>query len=99
MGKPLAAHRSADKIELSGTFGVFFPGELKAFFYGNGGVQVGQTLLQAVQPQDLIALLQTIAAPANVDRVSIHVIDSGGVDRGALWRGFRYYQRRGALIA
>ena len=84
MGKPLAAHRNADNIELSGTFGVFYPGELKAFFYGNGGVQVGQTLLQAVQPQELVTLHQAIAAPANVGRVSIHVIDRAGADRGAL---------------
>jgi hypothetical protein len=88
VGKPLAAHRSADKLELSGTFGVFFPGELKAFLYGDGGLQVGQTSLLTVQPQDLIALHQTIAVPANVDRVSIHVVDSGGVDRGALGEVF-----------
>jgi hypothetical protein len=88
VGKPLAAHRRADKIELSGTFGVFFPGELKAFLYGDGGMQVGQTSLLAVQPQDLVTLHQSIAAPANVERVSIHVIDRGGVDRGALGEVF-----------
>jgi hypothetical protein len=88
VGKPLAAHRNAGKIELSGTFGVFYPGELKAFFYGNGGLQIGQTSLQAVQPQELVALHQSIPAPANVDRISIHVIDSTGLDRGALGEVF-----------
>jgi hypothetical protein len=87
VGKPLAARRSAGKIELSGSFGVFYPGELKAFLYA-GGFQVGQTTVQAVQPQDLLALHQSVAAPANVDRVSIHVIDSAGVDRGALGEVF-----------
>ncbi len=88
VGKPLAAHRTAGKIELNGTFGVFFPGELKAFLYDEGGVQVSQVSLAALHPQDLIALHQTIPAANNVNRVSIHVIDSNGADRGALGEVF-----------
>src|ERR1700761_1882058 len=33
VGKPLTARRRGGEVELSGTFGVFFPGELKAYFY------------------------------------------------------------------
>jgi hypothetical protein len=84
VGKPLSAHRRAGKIELSGSFGVFFPGQLRAFLYGQEGSGKGEVALQAVRPQDPIELRQTIAAPESVGRISIHLIDSKGVDRGSL---------------
>ena len=88
VGKPLVARRIGDKIELSGTFGVFFPGELKAYLYDEGGVEASEVALQAVQPQDPVALHQAIAAAKNIARVSIHLVDSSGVDRGALGEVF-----------
>ena len=47
-----------------------------------------EVALEAVRPQDPIALHQTIAAAKNVARVSLHLIDSNGVDRGALGEVF-----------
>jgi hypothetical protein len=88
VGKPLVARRSAGKIELTGAFGVFYPGELKAYLYGRGGVEQTEVSLGAVRPQDLIALHQTIDAGKNIGRVSIHLIDSNGADRGALGEVF-----------
>jgi hypothetical protein len=88
VGKPLVARRIGDKIELSGAFGVFFPGELKAYLYDEGGVEASEVALQAVQPQDPVALHQAIAAAKNIARVSIHLVDSNGVDRGALGEVF-----------
>ena len=88
VGKPLVARRIGDKIELSGTFGVFFPGELKAYLYDEGGVEASEVALQAVQPQDPVALHQAIAAAKNIARVSIHLVDRNGVDRGALGEVF-----------
>ena len=88
VGKPLVARRSAGKIELTGAFGVFYPGELKAYLYGRGGVEQTEVSLGAVRPQDLIALHQAIDAGKNIGRVSIHLIDSNGADRGALGEGF-----------
>lgn len=88
VGKPLVARRIGDKIELSGTFGVFFPGELKAYLYDEGGVEASEVALQVVQPQDPVALHQAIAAAKNIARVSIHLVDSSGVDRGALGEVF-----------
>ena len=88
VGKLLVARRIGDKIELSGTFGVFFPGELKAYLYDEGGVEASEVALQAVQPQDPVALHQAIAAAKNIARVSIHLVDSNGVDRGALGEVF-----------
>ena len=44
--------------------------------------------LEAVRPQDPISLHQAIDAAKNIARVSIHLIDSSGVDRGALGEVF-----------
>jgi hypothetical protein len=84
VGKPLSARRVGETIELSGSFGVFFPGELKATLYDRGGVGQSVVSLQAVRPQDPIILKSSIPAPKEIRRVSIHLIDSNGVDRGAL---------------
>jgi hypothetical protein len=88
VGQPLAAHRSGDKIELSGSFGVFFPGELKAFLYNESGLGKEQVPLSAVRPQVPVDLHQTITAAGNIVRVSLHLIDSSGADRGALGEVF-----------
>jgi hypothetical protein len=84
VGTPLVARRAGGKLDLSGSFGVFFPGELKAFLYDDGGLGVSEVSLEAVRPQDPISLHQAIDAAKNIARVSLHLIDSGGVDRGAL---------------
>jgi hypothetical protein len=88
VGKPLVARRTGGKIYLTGTFGVFYPGELKAYLYGRGGVEQAEVSLGAARPQDQIALHQAIEADKNIARVSIHLIDSNGADRGALGEVF-----------
>jgi hypothetical protein len=88
VAQPLMARRNGDNIDLSGSFGVFFPGELKAFLYDEGGLGTGEVTVEAVHPQEPIILHQAIAAPKNIARVSIHLIDSSGVDRGALGEVF-----------
>ncbi len=81
---PLAVRRTGGDLHFSGSFGVFYPGELKAFLYDRGGLKQAETSITAVRPQDPIVLSQTIAAPENIARVSIHLIDSSGVDRGPM---------------
>ncbi|MGA9720048.1 MAG: hypothetical protein WBQ79_17330 [Acidobacteriaceae bacterium] len=84
VGRSLVAKNNAGKLELSGSFGVFFPGTLKAYLYDEGGAETGEVSLQSVQPQDPVQLSQTITTAKNVARVSVHLIDSSGLDRGAL---------------
>jgi hypothetical protein len=84
VGRPLAAKNGAGKLELSGSFGVFFPGALKAYLYDGNGAETQEVSLQSVRPQDPVQLSQTITATNNVARVSVHLIDSSGLDRGAL---------------
>jgi hypothetical protein len=88
VAKPFAARRKGDSIELSGSFGVFVPGELKAILYDQGGLGVKEVVVQPVKPQDPIELHQTIPAGNKIARVSLHVIDNSGSDRGALGEVF-----------
>jgi hypothetical protein len=88
VGRPLVAKSSSGKLELSGSFGVFFPGVLKAYLYDEGGAETAEFSLQSVQPQDPVQLSQTITTTKSVARVSVHLIDSSGLDRGALGEVF-----------
>jgi hypothetical protein len=88
VGQPLVAKKSAGKLELSGSFGVFFPGTLKAYLYDERGAEAGKVSLQSVQPQDPVQLSQAITTTKSVARVSVHLIDRGGLDRGALGEVF-----------
>jgi hypothetical protein len=85
---PLSVRRQGDGLKFSGSFGAFFPGQLKAFLYDHGGLERGETSLGPVQPQNPIVLNQTIPAAKNIARVSLHLIDTTGVDHGALGEVF-----------
>jgi hypothetical protein len=81
VGTPLTANRTDAGLVLSGKFGVFYPGSLVAHFYpGNDSTQK----LIAVSPTDPVALDVTVQAPPNTARVSIHLVDEKGSDRGPL---------------
>jgi hypothetical protein len=84
IGQPLTVSRAADSLELSGEFGVFFAGTLEARFYGRGGMRVGTARVVDVTPSKLIMLQQTVNAPPDTTRVSLHLVDANGLDRGPL---------------
>lgn len=81
---PVDVSRTGSKLQLSGTFGVFFPGELVARLYGRDGVLLGEAPLQSVSPLHLVSLQQSIDAAPGTMRVSIHLLDRDGLDRGSL---------------
>jgi hypothetical protein len=81
VGTPLTATRTSDGLVLAGNFGVFYAGTLVAHFYP--GRDLTQQLMP-VTPLEPIALQKTVQAPANIARVSVHLIDANGVDRGPL---------------
>ena len=81
---PLTASASSGKVSLAGEFGVFFPGQLEARFYDRQGSKLGTAQVQEVTPLELVNLQQTVQAPADTARVSLHLIDKNGLDRGPL---------------
>jgi len=73
-----------NKVKLSGSFGVFFPGKLIAHFYDEHGAGTGTLSLAEVNPSEL-AVLDTETTPEGKPaRVSLHLEDQAGLDRGTL---------------
>ncbi len=84
----LEAKKSATTLSLSGSFGVFYPGALVAFFYGPGGEPLGNAKVVDVNPLEPLKLNATINAPDAAARVSLHILDSHNFDRGPLGEAF-----------
>jgi hypothetical protein len=83
--RPLQATRlESGHIRLSGSFGVFFAGRLIAHLYNEHGASVGTTPLAQADPTDLVVLETELTPPAKSSRISLHLEDSNGLDRGAL---------------
>jgi hypothetical protein len=83
--KPLSGVRLENgKVKLSGSFGVFFPGKLVAHFYNEHGSMTDTLPLGEVTPTKPVALDTEIAPQGKPARVSLHVEDQDGLDRGAL---------------
>ena len=81
---PLAASLSADRLRLSGTFGVFFVGKLNAHIFDLHGVESNVVEVENVDPLQPVELNKTISASPGATRVTIHLNDEQGIDRGSL---------------
>ncbi len=82
--EPLAAHRTGNGIRLTGTFGIFFEGTLKAQLFDRRNVRVATVELLRVDPRESVSLEKEIKAPVAADRVTLRLVDVHGVDRGAI---------------
>ena len=82
IGAPLTATATPAGLVLSGSFGVFYAGDLVAHFYGGGSA--GTAKLMSVTPIEPVQLQTTLQAPPNTTRVSVHLVDASGLDRGPL---------------
>jgi hypothetical protein len=81
--RPLSAASSASgKVKLSGSFGVFFPGKLVAYFYDAHGGSIGHVPLLQVSPADPVSLDMDASSEGQPARVSLHLEDETGLDRG-----------------
>lgn len=82
---PLQATRLENgHIHLSGSFGVFFAGRLVAHLYNEHGVASGTMPLTQVDPAELVVLETELTHPAKTSRISLHLEDANGLDRGSL---------------
>jgi hypothetical protein len=82
IGTPLTATATPAGLVVSGTFGVFYAGDLVAHLYGRGDHSTVK--LESVVPTEPVHLNVTLKAPPNTKRVSVHLVDSNGIDRGPL---------------
>jgi hypothetical protein len=82
--KPLQAAWDHDKVKLSGSFGVFFSGRLIARFYDEHGSFLGAVPVADVKPDETVSLESEVVPPGKAARVSLHMEDVTGSDRGSL---------------
>jgi hypothetical protein len=82
--KPLRATQTNGKVKLSGGFGVFFAGHLAARFYDEHGSFLGVVPVADVSPTDVVSIEKEVVPPGKAARVSLHLIDQSGLDRGSL---------------
>ena len=83
--RPLrASAQEKGKIKLSGSFGVFFSGRLVARFYDEHGRSLGTMPIADVNPSEPVSLEAEIVPPGKPGRLSLHLEDENGVDRGSL---------------
>jgi hypothetical protein len=82
---PLQAVQLGDgKLKLSGSFGVFFSGRLFAHLYNDHGSPLGTTHVADVSPTEAVSLETEISPAGKPARLSLHLEDENGVDRGSL---------------
>jgi hypothetical protein len=84
VNRPLAATVNGKSILLTGSFGVFFPGNLVAYVFDARGVRTAAVTIQAAGPLDLVNVQREISRSPTAVRVSLHLIDEQGMDRGSL---------------
>jgi len=79
-----AARLESGHIRLSGSFGVFFAGRLVAHLYNEHGGSLGTLPLTQVNPAELVVLETELTPTAKASRISLHLEDENGLDRGSL---------------
>jgi hypothetical protein len=79
-----ATHLQSGKIRLSGSFGVFFTGRLIARSYDEHGGFLGTMPVADVDATEPVSLETEISPPGKPGRLSLHLEDRNGVDRGSL---------------
>jgi hypothetical protein len=83
--RPLRATRLENgKIGLSGAFGVFFAGRLVAHLYNEHGAELDSASVANVDPAEPVSLETEITPPEKPARISLHLEDWNGLDRGSL---------------
>ena len=80
----LATRLGTGHIRLSASFGVFFAGRLVAHLYDEHGGSVGTMPLIQIDPANLVVLETELTPPPKTSRISLHLEDANGLDRGSL---------------
>jgi hypothetical protein len=87
--RPLQANDAGNgKVKLTGSFGVFYSGSLVARLYDEHGRSVGNMPVMNVTPAEAVSVETELQPKSKAARVSLHLQDENGVDRGALGEVF-----------
>ncbi|HMK22948.1 MAG TPA: hypothetical protein VK466_11490 [Terriglobales bacterium] len=86
--RPLAATGINEGAQLSGIFGVFFPGKLVAHVFDTRGTEISTLDLMPVDPLAAVELNDRLPMPEHAVSVAVHLVDGSGVDRGELGHVF-----------
>jgi hypothetical protein len=81
---PVAAVRTQNGLLITGQFGVFFPGKIWVNLLNARGSNLGQLRIADADPLELLDLHTAVAAPTATTKISLHVVDENGNDRGVL---------------
>ncbi len=84
VAKPLAVTQSGSSVKVQGSYGVFYPGTVKAMFKNASGADVAAADSYAVSPKDSFPLNDTLKATAGVTKVVLALYSIGGKFRGNL---------------
>jgi hypothetical protein len=84
VSEPLTGKIDGANVTLTGTFGVFTPGTIRAEFFSAMGEELGRVTLQEVDPREVVRLDKTIPCPADAFRVSVAALDRDGENHGFL---------------
>jgi hypothetical protein len=79
-----ATQLDGGKIRLTGSFGVFYAGRLIAHLYDDRGAGLDTAPVAQVTPAELVDLKTDITPAGRAARLSLHLVDQNGVDRGPL---------------
>jgi len=79
-----ATQTDSGKVRITGSFGVFYAGRLVAHFYDERGAGLGAAQVADVTPTELVDLKADTTPAGRAARVSLHLVDQNGVDRGPL---------------
>ena len=82
--RDLVASLRPDGIHISGSWGVFFPGNLHAHVFDQHGVERSVVELESVDPLKTVELNRTIKVSSEATRIVIHLHDQRGADLGSL---------------
>lgn len=80
--RELSACWVGEELQISGSFAVFFPGKLKAYISGESNTDPA-VFLANVEPREAVSLNQKLRVKAG-SRISLHLEDERGVERGML---------------
>jgi hypothetical protein len=81
---PITLSRTPEGMSLTGTFGVFYPGNVEAYLLDAHGAQLGRKQVATAKPTELLTIHTELAVRAGMTKIALHLFDLSGVDRGIL---------------